>query len=139
MPPPRGTTLSGTVTRHIEFLTRLFDFWSAFNAIVCVAVLAFAAAAAELALSSGADRAGTEVAAGITAATLVVVALAAGVWAGAHFYCARAMRRRRPWGRFLGLALGLFNLPLLPLGTALGGYAIWTLLHEESRRLFGGT
>ena len=31
----------------------------------------------------------------------------------------------------------MFNLPLLPLGTALGGYALWVLLQDETRGMFG--
>ena len=34
----------------------------------------------------------------------------------------------------LGLAIG--NIILFPFGTALGGYALWTLLKDEGRRLF---
>jgi uncharacterized protein YqgC (DUF456 family) len=124
------------VSRHVAFLSRLLLIWSAFNAIVGVAVLAFAVAAASLALTSGAERPGTEVAAGVTAATLSVLALSALCWAGVHYVCARGLRRHRAWARMLGLVLGLFNLPLLPLGTGLGGYALWVLLQEDTRQRF---
>jgi hypothetical protein len=124
------------VARHVAFLYRLLLAWSAFNAIVGVAVLAFAVAAASLALTSGVERPGTEVAAGITAATLTVLALAAFTWGGVHYVCARGLRDTRAWARLLGLALALFNLPLVPLGTGLGGYALWVLLNEETRRAF---
>ena len=36
----------------------------------------------------------------------------------------------------LALALALFDLLLLPLGTALGVYTLWVLLHEEVRSTF---
>jgi hypothetical protein len=124
------------VARHVAFLSRLFLVWSAFNAIIAIAVFAFAVAAASLALTSGSERPGTEVAAGITAATLTVVALAASTWAVVHYVCATGLRRHRAPARILGLVLGLFNLPLVPLGTLLGTYALWTLLQEETRRLF---
>jgi hypothetical protein len=126
------------VSRHVEFLSRLLYVWSAFNAIVGLAVLAFSIGAVSLALTTGTDRPGTEVAAGITAATLVVIAASALAWAGAHYVCARGLAEYHPWARTLGLALGLFDLPLVPLGTALGGYALWVLLQEETRRRFGG-
>ena len=57
------------MTRHVAFLSRLFLIWSAVNGIVAIAVFAFAIAAASLALSSGAERPGTEVAAVVTAST----------------------------------------------------------------------
>ena len=127
------------MARHVAFLYRLFLAWSAFNGIVAVAVLAFAAAAASLAITAGAESPGSEVAAGITEATLTVLALAAFTWGAVHYLCARGLRERQPWARLLGLALGVFNLPLVPLGTALGGYALWVLLNEDTRRQFGAS
>jgi hypothetical protein len=124
------------VARHVAFLSRLFLVWSAFNAFIAVAVFAFAVAAASLALTSGSERPGTEVAAGITAATLTVLALAALTWAVVHYICATGLRQHRAPTRIFGLVLGLFNLPLAPLGTVLGAYALWVLLQEETRRLF---
>jgi hypothetical protein len=125
------------VARHVAFLSRLFLAWSAFNGIVGASVLAFAVSAASLAVTTGAERPGTEVAAGVTAAMLALVALAALTWGGVHYYCARGLRAHRPGARALALALGMFNLPLLPLGTGLGGYALWVLLADETRGLFG--
>jgi hypothetical protein len=55
---------------------------------------------------------------------LGLVALAALTWGGVHYYCARGLRAHRPGARALALALGMFNLPLLPLGTGLGGYTL---------------
>ena len=34
------------------------------------------------------------------------------------------------------LTLGVLNLFVLPFGTALGIYAFWVLLHNESRAVF---
>ena len=121
------------VNRHITFLIRLTHLWSGFNLIVGLALTAFAVAAALLAVSAGSQPPGTEVAAGITAATLAVVAMAAIVWALAHYLAGRGLQRRRPWARNLALMLGAFNLLLLPLGTALGLYTLWVLLHEHVR------
>lgn len=124
------------MARHVAFLSRLFLFWSAFNGIVAIAVFAFAIAAASLALSSGAERPGTEVAAVVTAATLMVLALAAGTWTWVHYVCAQGLSAHSSRARTLGIVLGLFNLMLFPFGTALGGYALWVLLHEQVRSSF---
>jgi hypothetical protein len=124
------------VARHVAFLSRLFLFWSAFNGIVAIAVFAFAIAAASLALSSGAERPGTEVAAVVTAATLMVVALAAAIWTWVHYVCAQGLSAYSARARTLGIVLGLFNLMLFPFGTALGGYALWVLLNEQVRASF---
>ncbi len=124
------------MARHVAFLSRLFLVWSAINGIVAIAVFAFAVAAASLALSSGTERPGTEVAAGVTAATLMVLSLAATTWTWVHYICARGLTDLSPRARTLGIVLGLFNLMLFPFGTALGGYALWVLLDDNVRTAF---
>ena len=124
------------MARHVPFLSRLFFVWSAINGIVAIAVFAFAVAAASLALSSGAERPGTEVAAVVTAATLMVLALAGATWTWVHHMCAKGLRDLSPRARTFGIVLGLFNLMLFPFGTALGGYALWVLLDDDVRTTF---
>jgi len=51
-------------------------------------------------------------------------------WAG------RALRRLQPQGRTAVLWLAVVNLFVLPFGTALGIYAFWVLLHDETRAQF---
>ena len=51
-------------------------------------------------------------------------------WAG------RALRRGQAAGRSAVLWLSVPNLFVLPFGTALGVYALWVLLHNESRARF---
>ena len=121
------------MTRHVNFLIRLTQLWSGFNLVVGLALAAFAVAAAMLMVSTREQPPGTEVAAGVTAATLAVVSLAALAWALAHHLAARGLDAGRPWARHLALILAAFNLLLLPLGTALGLYTLWVLLHEHVR------
>lgn len=42
----------------------------------------------------------------------------------------------RSWGRLLALILGILNLVNFPVGTAVGGYALWVLLQDETGRMF---
>ena len=44
----------------------------------------------------------------------------------------------RRWARGILLAFSVLLLPLLPVGTALGGYSLWALSHPETRALFAG-
>lgn len=48
-----------------------------------------------------------------------------------NFFAAYGLLARRPWGRIVGLVVGILNLPAFPLGTALGGYAIWFFVQDE--------
>ena len=86
------------------------------------------------ALVQVADSAG--VAAGLTAGLFLLVAVFALIWGGAHLWAAILLRKRKPFGRVLMLGLAVVNLLILPIGTALGVYALWILLTNEGRRLF---
>lgn len=44
--------------------------------------------------------------------------------------------RRRRWARVLTLVVAVVELFHIPLGTALGAYSLWVLLHRETERLF---
>jgi hypothetical protein len=97
---------------------------------------------------------------GMTAAAIVLVALAGGGWLSgdrdailitsglgvvvASFIAALSLptllagiglARRRPWARVLALVVAGLQLFNLPFGTALGVYAFWVLLQEESGQL----
>ena len=48
------------------------------------------------------------------------------------------VRRRRHWARMGAILLSCVDLLLLPYGTALGVYALWILLRDETRPLFEG-
>jgi hypothetical protein len=124
------------VARHVTFLTRLVFIWAALNGLAGVALLAFSLAAVTLALSPSGQPPGSEVAAGITAATLAVVGLSALAWAIIHLIAARGLSARRWWARSLALLLSAFDVLLLPLGTALALYSLWVLLQDDARRQF---
>ncbi|MGI8962432.1 MAG: hypothetical protein ACR2IV_22280 [Bryobacteraceae bacterium] len=42
----------------------------------------------------------------------------------------------KPWARVLMIVVSVFHLFHIPIGTALGVYGLWVLLHDETRRLF---
>lgn len=43
---------------------------------------------------------------------------------------------RREWGRYLALLIAVFNLFNVPVGTMIGIYMFWALLHDDTTRLF---
>jgi hypothetical protein len=45
----------------------------------------------------------------------------------------------RPWARILAIVVAIINLIHIPIGTAVGIYALWVLLSGETERLFSGT
>jgi hypothetical protein len=64
-----------------------------------------------------------------------VVALIVGVIALPSLICGWGLLNYRPWARTLGIVLSVLQLPSFPVGTALGGYGLWVLLNDESRRM----
>ena len=120
--------------RHVNLLGILATLWGALAMLVGVSMLLLAAGALAELLAPAANR--VEFAASLTAAMFVLIGLFALVWGGAHVWAAVLMKRRRPLGRVLSLALAVVNLLVLPFGTAFGAYALWVLLRDEGRRLF---
>ncbi len=44
--------------------------------------------------------------------------------------------KKKEWGRITLLVLSFFHLIRIPLGTILGVYSIWTLLNDETIKIF---
>jgi hypothetical protein len=121
------------VERHVDVLAILATLWGALAIVLAISMLLLAAGA----LAGLADPAwpGGALAAGLAGAFVFIGAFALS-WGGVHVWAGTLLRRRRPFGRVLMLALGVINLLVLPFGTALGVYALWVLLANDARRLF---
>jgi len=44
--------------------------------------------------------------------------------------------KRKNWARYLTMVLSVLDLFNVPIGTALGIYCIWALVHDDTERLF---
>jgi len=117
---------------HLHLLGILQLVWGAIGLLLGVSMLLLAMAAIAIGLTSATDR----MAAGITAGAFAVFAIALLVGGGANAWAGRELRRSQPRGRLAVLWLGALNLFVLPFGTALGVYAFWVLLHNETRAAF---
>jgi hypothetical protein len=122
------------VDRHVTLLGILSSLWGALAGLVGVSMLLLAAGATTL--SNAPDGETVALAAGLTAAIFASVGVFALIWGIAHIWAAMLLRRRAPSGRILMLGLAFVNLLVFPFGTALGGYALWSLLTHDGRRLF---
>ena len=124
------------MTRHVDLLSVLYRIWGVLALVAGVAVLILAFGAVAIITSAGRAALGPDFSATLTAATFFVFATAALVWGAGHLVTGVALRRHRPWARLTGMALAVLNLFFLPFGTALAVYTFWTLLSDETRRLF---
>ena len=112
--------------------------WGGLTILIGASTLALGMAAASL-ISAAAEAGRGQFAASLTAATFTMFALLAMLWGAAHVFIGLLVRRRRHWSRLGAILLGSVDLLLLPYGTALGVYALWVLLREESKKLFEQT
>ena len=117
---------------HLHLLGILQLVWGAIGLLLGVSMLLLAIGALAIGVTSGSDR----MAAGVTAGAFVVVALTLLAGGGANAWAGRELRLNRPRGRLAVLWLGALNLFVLPFGTALGIYAFWVLLHNQTRAAF---
>ena len=54
-----------------------------------------------------------------------------GLLLAAHLVAGWALFKLKEWGRWLAIALGALSLLAFPMGTVIGGLAIWYLLQPE--------
>ena len=52
------------------------------------------------------------------------------------FIAAFGLLARKRWGRILGIVVGVLNLPGFPIGTLIGGYAIFVLMQDAAAGYF---
>jgi hypothetical protein len=122
------------VARHVDFVGVLFVVWGVVTALIGLSTLALGVGGASLATSP--NLAGG-VAVGVTAAAFITLAVIAIVWGAGHVMIGVLLRRHRHRARLAALMVGSIDLLLLPYGTALGCYALWVLLSERGKALFG--
>ena len=120
---------------HVDLVGVLFMVWGGLTILIGASTLALGMAAASL-ITAAADAGRGQFAASLTAATFTVFALIAIIWGAGHVAIGVLVRRRRHWSRLAALLLASVDLLLLPYGTALGVYALWVLLREDSKKLF---
>ena len=121
--------------KHLDILGLLYVVWGGLFLLAGAIVLALMLGALALVQYAAAGEVST-LAAGLTAATFGVLAIISLVWGGVHVSTGRALRRHQPWSRNVALVFGVLDLALLPFGTALGIYALWVLLNDETRAQF---
>lgn len=119
---------------HLRLLGILQLTWGAIGLLLGGATLLLAIGALAIGLMDTGER----VAAGVTALTFGIFAAALIIGGAANAWAGRALRRGHAAGRSAVLWLSVPNLFVLPFGTALGVYALWVLLHNESRARFHG-
>ena len=119
---------------HVDFVGVLFIVWGLLTALIGVSTLALGVGAVAVIATS--QSGGSQMAAALTAGLFLALAIIAILWGVAHVVVGIPLRQHRAWARLTALVLCSVDLVLLPFGTALGIYALWTLLTEQGKRCF---
>jgi hypothetical protein len=122
------------VSTHVDFVGVLFIVWGLLTALIGVSTLALGIGA--IAVIASTQSGGSQLTAGLTAGFFLAIAIIAILWGAAHVVVGLPVRQHKPWARLAALVLGSVDLVLLPFGTALGIYALWTLLTERGKAVF---
>jgi hypothetical protein len=136
--PVKPASPTRSIESHVDLAGVLFAVWGGLTILIGASTLALGIAAAAL-IRSGSHTGRGQLAASFTAVAFIVLALLALVWGALHVAIGVVVRRRRHWSRLVAILLGSVDLLLLPYGTALGLYALWVLLREDSKKLFEAT
>ncbi len=65
---------------------------------------------------------------GVFLAALSAPGIAAGI----------GLLKRKSWGRFLAMVVGILGLLNFPVGTLIGVYMLWVLMQDSAAEYFGG-
>jgi hypothetical protein len=121
--------MAGAMDKHLTVLGVLYIVLSALGLLV--AGLIFLAIVGGGLLSGDPRTMSIGFAIGVLAAGFAAMVSAPGLVAGI------GLLRRAHWARILALIVAAINLINIPIGTALGAYAIWVLVQDDSIRLLG--
>ena len=54
----------------------------------------------------------------------------------ANFAAGFGLLKHKNWARVIAIVLAILSLILFPIGTLIGGYALWVMFNDETKTLF---
>jgi hypothetical protein len=123
------------VETHVKVLAILYIVFSAFLVLGAITLLmVFGGASALAGLNAPPEEAAVAMPiiglTGMALAGFLLLLAAPGLLVGF------GLLKYASWARILGIVLSALQLINLPLGTILGAYGLWVLLHGDTERLF---
>jgi hypothetical protein len=122
--------------KHVDLVGTLYMIAGGLTLLVALSMLSLGLGAVALTGSGGSVDVRQGIPVLLAVGAFAALAGIAFVWAVAHLWSGMALRRCGPWARAIAIVLAVLNLFVLPFGTALGIYALWVLMNEQTRPLF---
>lgn len=117
--------------QHIRIVAILYIVLGALGLLAAIVVLGIFLVGAGAGMLS--DEPEGALASG-TCGTIIAVVVA--VISLPNLIAGLGLQKRRKWARILTIILSVLNLFSFPIGTAIGGYALWALLNDQSQAYF---
>jgi hypothetical protein len=122
--------------KHVDLVGLLFMLWGGMSLLLSVSLLTTGIAATAIGAAAAQAASGGKLTAGIVAAVFFTLAALGFIFGAAHLWVGSRLRRFREWARAFAIILSIVDLVCIPFGTGLGIYALWALLHDQSKPLF---
>jgi hypothetical protein len=122
--------------KHVDLVGLLFMLWGGMTLLLSVSLLTTGIAATAIGAATPPAAGSGKLAAGIVAAVFFTLAAIGFLFGAVHVWIGTRLRRFREWARAFAVVLAVADLVLIPFGTGLGIYTLWSLLNEQSKPLF---
>jgi len=120
--------------QHIRILSVLFIIFGVLGLLAAVVVFMVGAGTVASILSDdNSDEA--KVGAAWAGGCITTVSVLVGLLSIPNIIAGWGLARRKRWARILTIILGIIALPQMPIGTALGLYAIIIMFNDETKAL----
>lgn len=120
--------------QHIKILSVLFIIFGILGLVAAVTILVLGAGAAATILSQDTTPDG-QTGAAAAGGCMTFLAVFIGLLSVPNILAGWGLSKHKSWSRVLTIILGILALPSVPIGTALGIYALVVMFNDETKRL----
>jgi hypothetical protein len=120
--------------QHIKILSVLFIIFGILMLIAAVGIFALGAGTAATILSEE-DSNEARVGAAWAGGCITVGAVVCAILAIPNLLTGWGLSKRKGWARIMAIILGVLALPNIPIGTAIGVYALVVMFNDEAKAL----
>ncbi len=120
--------------QHIKILSVLFMILGALGIVAAIGFFFLGAGAAATILSQ--DQSGeAQVGAAWAGGCMTFLAALIGILSIPSIIAGWGLSKRKAWSRILTIVLAVLSLPSVPIGTAIGVYALFVMLNDETKTI----
>jgi uncharacterized membrane protein (DUF2068 family) len=120
--------------KHIKILSVLFIVFGVLGLLVAAGILVFGTGTVMTIMAAENSR-DARAASAIVGTCVGIVAVLCALLSIPSIIAGWGLSRRKAWARILTIILGFISLPQVPVGTALGIYAILIMFNDETKAL----